>query len=498
MEISEAINSQLAYLYSNGKGEAGLESGSDIGLPSTNYIRIPKGLKKPWAGRIKESLWVKFKEPLLDVKKYEDTSKPSDFVGMPGWITDGKIRIHKGKHEGQVIENGKKAWVQIDEFHIEPHTAKDMKMFYTANIGHINDEEIPEEHHFWMHAVRMWGVFGGLVTSSKNGEFLFVDDPLAFDSRADEFASFAIKYAPNAWTAAAARTTSWKKTNHCTGGTPAMGLPRRWMNKEGYWPSSLDRATKRNQEILATSAFYTAAHGISVHAVLAQFTPDDDQHWCILVPDYGMIWEWSIGESIKIRMIPREQVAGVSMVSDSMVVLKIMVSEGIAPVLANINQANALKEAFDVIKENGMACGIYKKWYFDGYPGQVPEVNFSQRDPSFFDLISELAIIATKFYANSTIAQSPTLQNVAVQSTFEHLKSIWANAAIIRQDISSSDLTSIIGLIRGTSQSPFISNILSEDVEKSNSGRATYNQYMDNLGRLVGISHAKRLEILKE
>ncbi|CAF4014174.1 unnamed protein product, partial [Rotaria sp. Silwood1] len=37
--------------------------------------------------------------------------------------------------------------------------------------------------------------------------------------------------------------------------------------------------------------------------------PEDDHHWCVLDPSYGMIIEWDIGESIKIRMSPREQVA---------------------------------------------------------------------------------------------------------------------------------------------------------------------------------------------
>ncbi|CAF1514231.1 unnamed protein product [Adineta steineri] len=58
------------------------------------------------------------------------------------------------------------------------------------------------------------------------------DDPQWIDPGNEAFAAFSIESSGNAWTACAARTTSWKKSNHATGGIPAIGLPRRWMQKE--------------------------------------------------------------------------------------------------------------------------------------------------------------------------------------------------------------------------------------------------------------------------
>jgi hypothetical protein len=229
---------------------------------------------------------------------------------------------------------------------------------------------------------------------------------------------------------------------------------------------------------------------------LSQFAPDDEHHYCHLYPAYGMIWKWDIGESIKIRMNPRDQVSGVSMVTDSMVVLKMLVSEGLAPILENIGQAQSLKNAHEIVKSKGMACAMYKKWYFDEYPDIDPSLDFNQRDPSFFDLISELSIIAVKYYSSSTIAQSPTLQNVASQSNFESLKSAWAMASILRQDIVNSDLSKVVNVIRGATSVPVITSILSDDVDISNEGRKVYNLKLSFLSTLVGIDKPKVLEML--
>jgi hypothetical protein len=497
MDLTTQINNQLTYLYSNGKGEAGLEVGVDIGLGPNEFIQIPKSMEKMWVAKIDEAKWNVQHKPFDKVEKYDEAKGVAYYVGKEGWISRGPIRIWGGDKQVRVKNGSISEWVDIDEFHIVPHTIDDFKRFYTVNVGHIDDDKIENQHHFWVHSVRLWSLIGGLVTTSKNQEYTLVDDPVQIDPKATEFAAYAINFSVNAWTACAARTTSWKKSNHATGGTPAIGLPRRWMQKENFWKNVAEGGIQKKFEIMLTSAFYVATHATSVHAVLSQFVPEDLHHWCYLYPSCGLVWDWDIGESIRIRMSPREQVAGAAMVVDAVVVMKMLVSEGVAPALEFVSQAHALMDAYKQVKQYGMLCAVYKKWFFDGHPGILDEVDFSQRSSSYFDLVSELAIIAVKFYAGSTISMSPSLQNAARQSPYESIKSNWAAAALMRTEISSGDLVKIIELVRGVSSTAFIQKLTSADPTLEVAGMMEYNQALRSLGDLVGMTNVKQLDPTK-
>lgn len=493
--VDSIINGQLTYLYSNGKGEVGLEVGADAGLGTNDYIQVPDCMKKKWAAKVNLVEYNKIFKPLKNIKEYIKGSYAKDYRGEPGWVTEGLIQIVGIAKKVKIVSSEGDHWVEISEIHVDPMTASDMAAFYTVNIGHIDDDCIGDEHHMWVHAVRFWSVAGGLVMANNNKEYSLVPTPKEMHPRSSEFCSFAINYSANAWTACAARTTSWKKTNHCTGGTPAIGLPRRWMQKENHWKVGLDIAAQRKSDVKVTSAFYVATHAVSVHAVLAQFAPSDDDHWCTVDPSYGMIFKWNILESIKVRMVPRDQVAGTAMVVDSLVVLRMLTSDGLAPILEFSNQAENLVSAYNEVKSNGMVCGVYKSWYFDGYPGTVRNSAFSQRSHQYFDLINELAIVAVKFYMGSTIAQSPTLQNVARQSSYESIKANWASAAQVKHELATGDLIKVIGMIRGVSGAPIVKKLLSDVVDDQTRAVGEFNAKLNQLGVLLEVQNVKQLDV---
>ncbi|CAF3845511.1 unnamed protein product [Adineta steineri] len=98
--------------------------------------------------------------------------------------------------------------------------------------GELKESQRPQPRLHPYPSVHLWSVIGGLTLITKNHECIFVNDPQSIDPGAEAFAAYSIEYLVNAWTACAARTISWKKSNQATGGILAIGLPRRWMQKE--------------------------------------------------------------------------------------------------------------------------------------------------------------------------------------------------------------------------------------------------------------------------
>lgn len=127
------INDQLTYLYSNGKGEAGLEISADSGLGKNEYIRIPKSMKKNWAAKIDVDLWNldRTNKQLIQVKEFKVDSNVKDFVGKAGWVTSGLIRFYEGKKQCQYKEGDSLKWIDILEFHIDPHNIDDQELLHS-------------------------------------------------------------------------------------------------------------------------------------------------------------------------------------------------------------------------------------------------------------------------------------------------------------------------------------------------------------------------------
>lgn len=484
-----AINRALEQLFSNGTGEAGLEVGTDPGLPASEHIRIPASMRKNWCARLTK--------PGAEVEVAQYTAPPSSMVGKPGWVTSGRLLVHDGSlwtadAEGDMTE-------EVDEFHIDAPTFDDVRRFVAVNVSHIREESIPAESVSWVHAVRFWAVAAGFVVNAKAKEFVEVPDPAQIPAGVDDIAAYIVDFAANAWTAAAARTASWKKTNHATGGDIVQGFPARWLNKMGFVRSNPDRNAERQAMRSLTDAFYVATHAISVHSVLALMVPDETHHWADVDPAYGLIPRWDIGRSAKIRLEPKTQIAGAAIVVDSVVVLRMAIREGIAPLIMAIDQVDALLSAYRVVEDGGMRCATYAKWFFEGHPDEdeaaCKPIAFDQKSSDFAELAGELATIGTRYYAGSTIAGSAALRNAAAQLCPEDVKSTWATVAANRQRVSGQQVIAMIQAIKGNASAGAVGKILDTAPEVVREGVTAYNAALADLAAKASVGATTALDV---
>lgn len=479
------LNQQLAKIFENGQAEVGLEMGSDIGLAPIEFIQIPKCMKKQWCALIDQADYqrVTGKVGTVNIRKFDEDDTPAAFVNEIGWITSGEFMVNQGIVKGQYKnkKTGVLSWVAISEFHIEPPTIDDMRAFYTVNKGHVRDLDNDEDEQYWIHAIRYWSVVGGLVMSSTSKEFVFVDNPLLIDGRADAFAEMAMGYSVASWTACAARATSWRRTNHATGGEIVQGYPRKWMIKENRISEMPDKNTKYQHEKKKTSCFYVATHATSVHATLSFMAPSDNCHWAIIDPSCGCIMKWNVGLSTTVRMAPKDQVAGTAAIVDSMVVLKMLTSEGLAPMLNSVLQVQSLIDAYKVVQTEGIRCAVYSKWFLQGHPTGITPISFSQHDAPYANIISELSVVATKYYNGSTISLSATLRNQANQSVDEMAKANWSALATSRNNIASGDFVGAVTRIRSGVSADVIKGLTSGD---DNVYTLAANEYNNSLASI--------------
>lgn len=495
-----SLGEKLAEIFANGTGEAGLEIGADPGLDRREYIRIPRSMVKRVAVRLTAEAWEAYLNAAhehatpaagLPARGTAVATRGADedffsMVGRPGWFDPHRVVISEGHMTAELVEDG--GLFSIDLVRVAPPTIDDVKAFYAVNVGHVRDDEFDERTTKWIHATRFWTVVAGLVTADRADEYVIVDNPAALPGNADEVAEFIVNYSTNAWTAASARAASWRKTNHATGGDIAAGYPRRWLQKMGYITSSPDAAAEARAHKLATSAFYVATHAVSVHAALALMVPEDDNHWASIDPHHGLVTEWEIGNSAKIRMRPNTQVAGVAIVADAMVVLKMCIKDSIAPLISAIDQAPALVAAYQQVERDGMRLRTGAKWFLEGHPAHVEPVAFDQKDPAFADLAGELAAIGTKYYASSTIAQSASLRNAARTLGDEVAKQQWAQVAAMRRQVSQGQLIDAIKVLKGAGSTDLLTDFLSHDAEAAARGATAYNTVTTRLANMVGLA----------
>lgn len=476
---AESVNRAFTVLFSNGAGEAGLEVGNDPGLARNEYIQIPLSMKKSWCARIKPG---------------EDDAAPTAFSGNPsamagtaGWVTSGSIIVHDGELWSAHADGSPDE--ELDEFHIEPFTAADVRNFVAANLGHIREDDIPADAVSWVLACRFWAVAAGFVVTTTSSEWVEVANPTVFPAQTDEIAAYIAEFHANAWTASAARAASWRKSNHATGGDVVQGFPRRWLNKMGFIRDIPDRNAARVALRAVTAAFYVATHASSVHSVLALMVPEDSDHWACIDPAYGFIAKWDIGRSARIRMEPKTQVAGAAVVVDAVVVLKMTIKEGIAPLLSAISQVEALMTAYEVVAAGGIKCASYAKWFLAGHPepDEHTPIAFDQKDTAFADLAGELAVIGTKYYQSSTIAGSAALANAADQMCPEDVKATWAAVAANRQRISGQQVIAAVQLLKGSSSVGAVTSIVSGDADSVRAGVAAYNDVLGDLAKRAGV-----------
>lgn len=496
MSAVTELNAKLAHIFGNGHGEAGLEVGADPGLEVNEYIQIPRCMVKKWVAKVTNfDEWVKhtgYTGTANSARPWSPNATPQAYASEPGWVSSGNLVLWKGT----LFLAASGGDIVVSEFHIEPHTATDIANFITVNQGHIRETDIPEAMQRWVHATRFWAVASGFVLGSKTKEFRIVPNPDAIAQGAMDLVPFVVDFRADAWTASAARATSWRKSNHATGGEMASGFPRRWLQKQLVWRTGRNDQAINAANRAATSAFYVATHASGVHNVLSLMAPDDEGHWAEIDPSCGLIHVWEVNQSVKIRMSPKTQVAGTAMVVDSVVTLRMLIKEGLSPLLSNISQVDALAQAYNEVEKHGVRVASYAGWFLDGHPmgEEINKITFNQKDEAFAALIGELAIVATRYYSGTTIAGSASLQNAAQQMGDDVARTAWSARGNQKGSLSAADQAKGFARIKGSTATATVTGLLEKDAAKVRQAVLEYNALVDRHAASLSVSSAGHID----
>jgi len=472
-----ALDTKLAAIFANGTAAVGLEVGADAGLAASEYVALPLSMRKNWAARTHGHA----------------TAFDGNYANpLPAnWATGGSIRIVGG--QAFTVRAG--TVTRVDAVHVEPITFEDVCNFVNVNRGRIREGDYDVKHEWWVHAVRFWSAASGLIKQDHSVEWLLVPNPANGTITAADVTDAAriLEYGPNALTAAAARASSWRKTNHATGGNTAGGFPRRWMQKEGYWPSTGDVTTRKAEEVKITTAFYMATHAVSVHAALALMAPTDPGHWALIDPSYGFTLTWDVKESVRIRIAPMTQVAGASIVVDSCVVAESLVKDALWPMVRNQGQLMALVGARTEVSNHGVAVAVYSSWFLNNHPLAVAPRAFNQKDSTFFALASELAIIAVTYYKGTTIADSPSLRNAAGQSADDNIRTQWGAIAREKTRATPTQALTAYARLSGALGQGYLVQLASDADGDITSGVGGAQGTLDQAAAALGLAAAPTL-----
>jgi hypothetical protein len=471
------FNAAITAILVNGHGQAGLEVGSDPGIPASQRVQIPASMRRAWRASYTDwaGAWAALNPNAVGPPPAQAAAAATIAAqaNTDGWVTTGTLDVYMGQ-----------LWVaigahrfEVAHFEVAPPTREMFARFYTVNHALIGTPgaTFDAAHADWAIAVRIWSVLAGFTTDSKSSEWVEVADPAAVTPEAEAWADYAITQAAESWTACAARVANWRKTNHATGGTPATGFARRWLAKAGRWSTDPDRDVAARHRRDATSAYYWAAHPAGCHAGLALMVPGDAHHFATVNPIYGLVTEWDVLESTRVRLVPRTQVAGTAIIVDAVTVLAAIVKEGLSPLVQNMHQLTALMTSYTTVRDEGMRVAVYSRWWFEDHPAGTDPVPFSQKDVSCAELASELAIIGTRYYAGSTIAQSAALINAAAQSSNEMARTTWTAIAAARRTASQAQITRTLTLIRGASSVANVAALSDPDVDVAAGAIAGFN-----------------------
>lgn len=480
----DQVNAYINALLANGALEVGLEVGADPGLSPRDYIKIPKVM-----GR---------KATIPGVPAAEGKGKGRAQSVVPDDPAPKWVMVHDGKlYEATTTDNIRYVKGRVlPSIAVEHPTSwhDEIRAFVAANSESVRSQEFAPEVVQKIHAIRYWAVKTGMVVSSKSHEYTIVENPTPEDMTAvpADTVELVARYAGQAMTACVARTASWRKSNHATGGGNdgvATGLPRRWMTREGMWSQDQDRNRRLAANRTATSAFYVATHAVSVHSVLALMLPGASEHFTVVKPSYGLLQRWDLRESARVRLAPNTQVAGASMVTDAVEVAKMLISEGYTPFLSNAMALRALMASYNTVKQEGMRVAVYANWFFSGHPmgDRYSRVPFNQKDSSFAALVGELGVVATKFYRGMTISDSPALANAASQLASAQDQAKWSQLGRFRTGAASITALKAFGRITGASAGAAIEDLTSDDDEVLKAAVKTYNDVVAGHAEMYGV-----------
>lgn len=490
------LDAAFRKVFNNGTGQVGLEVGNDPGLPVSDWIQIPRSMAKKVAFRVADGHIQEWVDHANDFNpgapttgtQNRDIIDPIAAERQYGWVVGDSVTI---------VTAGRRKWakvgghrVLIDKALQRHPTVEDAMNFYSVNIAAVRPAILEPDERRMAHAVRFWTVVAGLVTTTKSKEFTVVDDPLQVVDGARDFAEYAVNFQAQAFTAAAARAGNWRKSNHATGGPVATGFVATWLRKEGFTSVGGDKRTEEATMKRITDAFYVATHATSVHAVLALMAPGDPGHWAEIVPTYGIFLDWDVMDSARIRLEGKTQVAGAAMVADSLVAVKMLIREGLGPLLNHRSQLPVLVAQHDQLERVGIRGGVYSKWFMDGHPEGLTAEPFSQKGQGADDLIGEIAWAATKYYAGHTIGKSPALASAASQLGDPEAESAWGSLAKSKTTMSAAQIVAAYNVIKKAAAVGDISKLTDKNADVAKKAVQDYNVDTKTMANQVGITGA--------
>ncbi|KAH9436012.1 hypothetical protein MCOR02_004922 [Pyricularia oryzae] len=352
---------------------SGLKFCVDACPPVDVRIRIPASMEvETWAS-------------ISSAEENVDDEDGSEFSNGPRQkmvnVSNEVVTIHRGSH--YIRHNCRSTRVCL--WSPNPISQKTIKAFIAANADHVRADEIGQENILWVHAIRYWSVVAGMVDSNSSSEFVEVEDPdeKAIQAVSSAHSSFVYNYPSQAFSALAAKGARWRNSGDVAGGLMATGWVRRWLESMGYWSNNgqFSDATgcrdADDENVRASLAFSIATHAAGVHPILAMLAPDDDDHFALVRPRWGILHYLHVNEASRAIMTDKLQVADTSVVVEAVGVLARLVAEG---------------------KTNGIKVAPYSSWFLQGHPAGNRTVPFNQKCPKFSALVGELAAVAVRYH----------------------------------------------------------------------------------------------------
>ena len=287
----------------------------------------------------------------------------------------------------------------------------------------------------------------GVGLTNHDKKWKVIADPLDADVKSCDQSRVqdVLQSATDASTVLCVRAAMFRKTKDASGGSIATGFAKKFLMQK-QWPMK-DRA----EENRSTTDFYKSVHAASPVALLAMIALEDLGHFSVFSTPCGLRGAIMVHALVKLWVSGADQVAGGSMVSDSLVVLKMLKSEGIIPLIKNTDQLGAFRILHKTLREGGFRAHNAYQYYssFHSKKSLGEAVHFEQRDASCHPLVCELATIAMTYYKGRTIANIPSLCNAGAASEDSGISSLWKSISLIRSSAPRDVIMTYYGAVKG-------------------------------------------------
>ncbi|KAK2723304.1 hypothetical protein QYM36_001829 [Artemia franciscana] len=177
------------------------------------------------------------------------------------------------------------------------------------------------------------------------------------------------------------------------------------------------------------------------------------------------------------------------MVSDALVVLKMLKSENILPLIKNTSLLGPLGLSHRKLREAGFRAHNAYQYYSGFHPYKVEgaHVPFDQRDPGCFPLVSELATIALTYYQGRTIANSPSLRTADASSEDASVSALWKTISLMRKSAPRDIIMTYYGAMKGQDVAQVLGKVIEADDANFDTEKTQLQNTINNALNSFGI-----------